>query len=77
MDEKVSFNKNFEILQRNAEALRDDDNLDIDSLIPLVEESTKAYQVCKSRIEEVKLALSKHLQGLDTNKASENDDLSF
>lgn len=67
MNDKASFNKNFAILQQNAAKLRDDDNLDIDSLIPLVEESTAAYKVCKSRIEEVKSALSKHLQELDDN----------
>lgn len=66
----TSFNENFLVLQRNAERLREEKDLDIDSLVPLVEESAKAYQVCKARIEAVKQALEAHLQGdSDTHDA--------
>ncbi len=58
----ASFNEHYLILQRNAERLREEQDLDIDSLVPLVEESAKAYQVCKARIEAVRQALEAHLQ---------------
>lgn len=60
-----SFNSNFAILQRNAERLRGNGEMDIDALVPLVEQSTKAYQICKKRIEAVKAALSKHVAPLE------------
>jgi exodeoxyribonuclease VII small subunit len=56
-----SFNENFAILQKNAEKLRNNTEMDIDALVPLVEASTKSYQICKARIEAVKAALSKHV----------------
>lgn len=58
-----SFNENFNILQQNAEKLRGNGEMDIDALVPLVEQSTKAYQICKTRIEAVKAALAKHVEG--------------
>ncbi|HEX5277784.1 MAG TPA: exodeoxyribonuclease VII [Fluviicoccus sp.] len=60
-----SFNDNFLVLQRNAERLREEKDLDIDSLVPLVEESARAYQLCKARIDAVKQALEAHLQSGD------------
>lgn len=58
-----SFNENFKILQQNAERLRGNGEMDIDALVPLVEQSTKAYQICKTRITAVKTALAKHMDG--------------
>lgn len=58
-----SFNENFKILQRNAEKLRNNTEMDIDALVPLVEQSTRAYQICKTRIAAVKAALAKHMDG--------------
>lgn len=58
----TGFNDNFRILQRNAERLREETEVDIDTLVPLVEESARAYQECKARIEAVKKALEAHLQ---------------
>lgn len=60
-----SFNESFKILQQNAERLRGNGEMDIDALVPLVEESTKAYQICKTRIEAVKAALAKHVAPVD------------
>ncbi|RKM51798.1 exodeoxyribonuclease VII, partial [Moraxella catarrhalis] len=41
----------------NADKLEHYDNLDIDNLVTLVEESLAAYRVCQSRIEAVEQAL--------------------
>lgn len=57
---KPSFNENYQKLNEIAKQLRNQDEPDIDALVPMVEEATKAYQVCKQRIEDVKLALKDH-----------------
>ncbi len=55
-----SFNASYQQLNDIAKKLRTQDEPDIDALVPMVEEATKAYQICKQRIEEVKLALKEH-----------------
>jgi exodeoxyribonuclease VII small subunit len=72
MSKSKSFHDNFQTLQRNAERLREEKELDIDALVPLVEESAKAYQACKARIDAVKQALEAHLQG-ETETPAGND----
>lgn len=57
---KKSFNESYKQLNDIARKLRSQEEPDIDALVPMVEEATKAYQVCKQRIEEVKLALKDH-----------------
>lgn len=58
----AGFNAAYKILQLNAEKLRNQNDLDIDSLVPIVEESAIAYGVCKERIAAVRLALQEHLK---------------
>ena len=52
-----NFKDAYQILQSNADKLEHYDNLDIDTLVTLVEESLAAYRVCQSRIEAVEQAL--------------------
>ena len=52
-----NFKDAYQILQSNADKLEHYDNLDIDNLVTLVEESLVAYRVCQSRIEAVEQAL--------------------
>jgi exodeoxyribonuclease VII small subunit len=59
---KNSFNKSYEQLNTIAQKLRNQAEPDIDALVPMVEEATQAYKVCKQRIEEVKLALKEHFK---------------
>lgn len=59
---KKNFNVSYEQLNSIAQKLRNQNEPDIDALVPMVEEATKAYQTCKQRIEEVKLALKEHLK---------------
>lgn len=56
-----SFNDAYRILQRNAETLRRQTEPDIDSLVPLVEESLHAYAICKQRLDAVRKALEAQL----------------
>lgn len=60
MKTAAGFNASYKQLTDIAKKLRNQEEPDIDALVPMVEEATKAYQICKQRIEEVKLALKDH-----------------
>ena len=55
------FNEAYKTLQANAEKLRKQEDLDIDGLVPILEESAAAYAVCKERILAVRKAIEKHM----------------
>lgn len=57
-----SFNSSYQQLNAIAQKLRTQSEPDIDALVPMVEEATKAYQICKQRIEDVKVALKEHFK---------------
>lgn len=56
MTEK-SYTEAFAILQKNAQMLEKLDQVDLDQLIPIVEESMSAYKICKQRIDSIQKAL--------------------
>jgi exodeoxyribonuclease VII small subunit len=56
-----SFNAAYEVLKNNAVLLSHQQEPDIDQLLPLVEESIKAYNICKARLEAVQQALEKQI----------------
>lgn len=58
----ASFNESYKQLNEIARKLRMQEEPDIDALVPMVETATKAYQICKQRIEDVKLALKEHFK---------------
>lgn len=55
-----SFKANYAVLQQIASDLRNQQEPDIDALIPLVDKATAAYKQCKNRIEAVKQAFLEH-----------------
>ncbi|PIZ72479.1 MAG: exodeoxyribonuclease VII small subunit [Piscirickettsiaceae bacterium CG_4_10_14_0_2_um_filter_44_336] len=57
-----SYQKNYAKLQEIAQKLSNSETIDIDELVPMVDEATRAYQVCQSRIEAVEAALNKRLE---------------
>jgi exodeoxyribonuclease VII small subunit len=57
-----SFKENYAKLQEIAQKLANTEDVDIDELVPMVDEATRAYQLCKSRIEAVESALNKRLE---------------
>jgi len=57
---KPSFSENYQLLNDIAQKLRTQEKPDIDALLPMVENATQAYKLCKQRIEEVKKALDAH-----------------
>ena len=70
-----SFKENYQRLQEIAQKLANSSEVDIDELIPMVDEATRSYQLCKSRIEAVEKALNTRLETDDnTSSAAENDE---
>jgi exodeoxyribonuclease VII small subunit len=56
----TGFNANYQKLNEIARTLRMQEEPDIDALVPMVQDATEAYTICKQRIEDVKLALKDH-----------------
>jgi exodeoxyribonuclease VII small subunit len=52
-----SYQQNYQKLKNIAQAMRDADEPNIDQLVALVGEATKAYHFCQARIEAVEKAL--------------------
>ena len=63
-----SFRNSYEVLNDIAKKLRSQEKPDIDALVPMVEQATAAYKICKARLQNVSLALKEHF-------AAEADDL--
>lgn len=61
-DNDKGFNTAYQTLKANAEKLRNQAELDIDALVPIVKESAAAYTVCKERIAAVRATLAEHLK---------------
>ncbi len=57
-----SFKENYQKLQEIAQKLSQSQEVDIDELVPMVDEATRAYNLCKSRIEAVEEALNQRLE---------------
>jgi len=60
---KKSFKDAYGVLQRHAEALRNQREPNIDDLLAIVTESVEAYKVCTRRIDAVEQALEETLGG--------------
>lgn len=58
---KQKFTPNYEILKEIAENLRLQREVNIDELVPMIEKATKAYKICKNRLEEVQIALEEYI----------------
>ncbi len=69
-----SFKENYKKLQQIAQKLSDTSEVDIDELVPMVDEATRAYQLCKSRIEAVEMALNNRLDAEKPSSAEKADD---
>jgi len=61
----LSYKDAFALLKQNAERLRRDEDIDIDDLVPIVEQSSAAYRVVKERIDAAKQALAAHMPTAD------------
>ena len=64
VDKTESFNENYKVLKDIAEQLRQqaqEEDPDIDGLVPKVEAASRAYKICMQRLDAVKKALEEHL----------------
>ena len=62
-----SFKENYQKLQEIAQKLANSGEVDIDELVPMVDDATRAYQLCKSRIDAVETALNTRLDSESSN----------
>jgi len=65
----TTYKKNYEKLKKIADTLKNQNEPDIDQLIPLVTEATEAYKTCQARIDAVEKALG--LVESDTTKETD------
>lgn len=63
-----TFKEAYEVLSRNAQTLREQDEPNIDDLLKIVNDSVAAYKVCQERIAAVDAALQTALK--DTGEAA-------
>lgn len=68
--ESEVFKDNYKILNEVANKLRSQTKPDIDALVPMIEQATNAYKLCKQRLDNVKLALQEHLAKEDIDISS-------
>ena len=61
MNDGQTFKEAYATLQKHAQALRSQQEPDIDNLTTIVSESVAAYKVCKQRIDAVEKALEQSL----------------
>lgn len=59
-----SYQENYNRLQEIAQKLSQSDSINIDELVPMVDDATRAYQLCLSRIESVESALNQRLDNV-------------
>ena len=60
--ETIKFNKNYLVLKEVAEKLRNQEEPDIDALVSMVTTASKAYDNCKTRLNEVQKLLNEHFE---------------
>ena len=59
----TTFKDAWGVLQKHAQALRNQSEPNIDDLLGIVTESVAAYKVCQARVEAVEKALEEALKG--------------
>ena len=67
-----TFKQAYGVLQKHAEALRNQQEPNIDDLLTIVTESVDAYKVCKERIDAVEKALEQALSGSGVSHSETN-----
>jgi len=57
----ISFKQQFDRLGEISKLISDFENLDIDTLIPLIEEANSIYKICAERLDNIDKALDSTL----------------
>ena len=74
MSNEKTFKEAYGTLQKHAQALRSQQEPDIDNLTTIVSESVEAYRVCKERIDAVEKALEQALGNAQIEGGTEPKD---
>lgn len=69
-----NFQDAYQVLKKNADYLEQSDELDIDNLVTIVEESLSAYRICQSRIDAVEQALQSAFAKAEADKTTPTQD---
>ena len=69
---ETTFKEAWGVLQKHAQALRNQSEPNIDDLLGIVTESVQAYKVCQSRVEAVEKALEEALKGSGAERQAES-----
>ena len=72
MSNSQHYADNYQKLEQIATQLSRQERIDIDQLLPMIDEAMAAYQLCKSRIEQVETLLASRLQTA-VNSASKSE----
>lgn len=62
MSNSQDYAQNYQKLEQIATQLSRQERIDIDKLLPMIDEAMAAYELCKSRIEQVEMLLQSRLQ---------------
>ena len=58
----ASYARNREVLRRIAHRLRSETDIDIDELVPLIDQASAAYKACRERVDAVEQLVRERLQ---------------
>ncbi len=59
--EKPRYQEQYDILERTVQKLQSQEHIDIDQLVPMLKQASKAYELCKTRLDEVEKVLNEQL----------------
>lgn len=73
MSNSQHYAENYQKLEQIATQLSRQERIDIDQLLPMIDEAMAAYTFCKARIEQVETLLQSRLQTTINTDTSIND----
>ncbi len=74
MSNTQNYAENYQKLEQIATQLSRQERIDIDKLLPMIDEAMMAYELCKSRIEQVETLLQSRLQTTMNADINANDE---
>ena len=67
-DGRGSYAENRKVLREVAEKLRHETSLDIDELIPLIDQASAAYRACRDRVDAVERLIAERLPQIGSDE---------
>jgi exodeoxyribonuclease VII small subunit len=74
MSNTQHYAENYQKLEQIATQLSRQERIDIDQLLPMIDEAMAAYTFCKARIEQVEMLLQSRLQTTMNAEKSDNNE---